>query len=416
MGQKQRPTFAIRPAKDASLFCRRSRVTQEKDSQIHKKDSHIHKTFGIRFQTMLYLHRNPKNLNIMYVKNTNFVIYLALAAVVGIGAGCFFGQQTIQSRFTSGDISKASVYNNQKEDPSETVVEEKLKNDVSFFNNTKSALSLLKERMNALADLSDRTVRTCDGIEELEPSLETIASLNAKSYNTSMAIDAAVAGLDQVVAGRRTPKYEQASNVAFIGFMKVENQLKAGRTFVEDASAYIQDKDPKDCEEISKLVTEWTVYCTQDAMLRASKDDFKYWHNKVGELSSALALYILDREVLNNMPEWTTEFQKFSEDVETIMSNDLRHGRNSAGLDEAKDVFRSSAAEEVYKLMSSIGTEGMVRNGGNGVEDFMKASTVMDVIAYRAFPSCAEEMDLLGARQVRAMEQFEEVALRGEAR
>ena len=344
----------------------------------------------------------------MYVRNTNFAICLALAAVVGIGAGCFFGQQTIQSRFTSGDISKASVYNNQKEDPSETVVEEKLKNDVSFFNNTKSALSLLKERMNALADLSDRTVRTCDGIEELEPSLETIASLNAKSYNTSMAIDAAVAGLDQVVAGRRTPKYEQASNVAFIGFMKVENQLKAGRTFVEDASAYIQDKDPKDCEEISKLVTEWTVYCTQDAMLRASKDDFKYWHNKVGELSSALALH-RDRVVAKNMPEWTTEFQKFSEDVETIMSNDLGFIYNGAGSDEAKALIRSSAAEEVYKLMSSIGTEGMVRNGGNGVEDFMKASNVMDVIAYRAFPSCAEEMDLLGAR--RAMEQFEEFAL-----
>ena len=51
-----------RTAKDASLFCRRSRVTQEKDSQIHKKDSHIHKTFGIRFQTMLYLHRNPKRI------------------------------------------------------------------------------------------------------------------------------------------------------------------------------------------------------------------------------------------------------------------------------------------------------------------------------------------------------------------
>ena len=352
---------------------------------------------------MLYLHRNPKNLNTMYVKNTNFVIYLALAAVVGIGVGCFFGQQTIQSRFTSGDISKASVYNNQKEDPSETVVEEKLKNDVSFFNNTKSALSLLKERMNALADLSDRTVRACDGIEELEPSLETIASLNAKSYNTSMAIDAAVAGLDQVVAGRRTPKYEQASNVAFIGFMKVENQLKAGRTFVEDASAYIQDKDPKDCEEISKLVTEWTVYCTQDAMLRASKDDFKYWRNKVGELSSALALY-RDKVELKNMPEWTTEFRNFSEDVETIMSNDLG---NFSNID-----IRSSAAEEVYKLMSSIGTEGMVRNGGNGVEEFMKASNVMDEIAYRAFPSCAEEMDLLGARQLRAMEPFEEFALR----
>ena len=353
----------------------------------------------------------------MYVKNTNFVIYLALAAVVGIGAGCFFGQQTIQTRFTSGDISKASVYSNQKEDPSETVVEEKLKNDVSFFNNTKSALSLLKERMNALADLSDRTVRTCDGIEELEPSLETIASLNAKSYNTSMAIDAAVAGLDQVVAGRRTPKYEQASNVAFIGFMKVENQLKAGRTFVEDASAYIQDKDPKDCEEISKLVTEWTVYCTQDAMLRASKDDFKYWHNKVGELSSALALH-RDWEVLKNMPEWATEFQKFSEDVETIMSNDLGYYSiyNGAGPDEAKALIRSSAAEEVYKLMSSIGTEGMVRNGGNGIEVFKRASNVMDEIAYRAFPSCAEEMDLLGVRQVRAMEQFEEFALRGEMR
>ena len=55
VGQKQRPTFAIRTAKDASLFCRRSRVTQEKDSQIHKKDSQIVKSV-FRKDDLSYLH------------------------------------------------------------------------------------------------------------------------------------------------------------------------------------------------------------------------------------------------------------------------------------------------------------------------------------------------------------------------
>ena len=331
----------------------------------------------------------------MYVKNTNFVLYLVLAAVVGIGAGCIFSSQDIQSKFTKGDISKANVYSNQKEDPSVTVIEEKLKTDESFLYNTKSAMSVLKERMTALSDLSERTLNTCQGIEELEGSLSNIASLNAKSFNTCNAIDEASAGLEQIVAGRKSPKYEQASNVAFIGFMKVERQISAGKEFVEEASEYLAKENAKKTDEITGLVAEWSVYCTQDAVLTASKDELKYWQGKVGELSqSCLANAGSDA--------WFNNSEGFGDFCKAVSVTDV--DLMKAGPDFAESIFfnaNASWAIAVGKLAAGANQEQMIRNQEG--EGFLKNGDDMETLKN------GDDMGFLGA--VSPMETVLQAAL-----
>ena len=217
----------------------------------------------------------------MFVKKVNFVIYLALALVVGFGASFLFGKQSVQSDLVSGDISKASLYSNQKADPETTVIEEKLKNDEAFLNTTKLSMALLKERVEMLDELTGNTVKACADVPEFKEVMKSIESLQAKTFNTNLAIDAAAKGLEKLVEGQSAPEYEVASNNTFIGFNKIENQLSVGKEFVKTAEAYLEGKEGKKAEQIAAVTSEWVRYCVQDAALNNSDENLAYWQNTV---------------------------------------------------------------------------------------------------------------------------------------
>lgn len=220
----------------------------------------------------------------MYVKNSNFVLFLALAVVVGFGASFLIKGVDAQSDLASGDISKAAKYSNQKEDPALTVIEEKLKNDQEFLSNTKDAMDFLNDRVSTLSELTDKTIELCSGIPEFESLMTEIKSLNAKSYNTGAALANANAGLEKLAAGKSAPEYELYSNNAYLGFNKIENQMSLGQRFYDTASAYLEEKDGDEYKDLADLALVWLVYCTQDACLNASEEDAAYWEGKYSEL------------------------------------------------------------------------------------------------------------------------------------
>ena len=118
----------------------------------------------------------------MYIKNSNFVIYLVAAAIVGFGASFLFAAADFQNGLGSGDISKASRYNNVKEDPEMAVIVEKLQNDTVFFNQTMQSVQFLKERVTSLASLSEETAKICGDIPELSSNVPAMNSISAKAY------------------------------------------------------------------------------------------------------------------------------------------------------------------------------------------------------------------------------------------
>lgn len=220
----------------------------------------------------------------MYIKNSNFALYLALAAVVGFGASFLVSGLGAQSDLASGDISKAARYSNQKEDPASTVIEEKLKNDEEYLRNTKNAMNFLQSRMTTLSDLTEQTLEICSGIPEFESLMSEMQSLNAKSYNTSTALTNANAGLDKMVSGKKAPEYEMFSNQAFLGYSKVENQMELGRKFYDMSTAYLTGKQGDQYSPVADLAVVWSVYCTQDAYMNGSNKDIEYWKSKYSEL------------------------------------------------------------------------------------------------------------------------------------
>ena len=205
----------------------------------------------------------------MYVKNQNFAIYLILAVVVGFGLSFLFGGLSVRSDLLGGDVSKANRYYNQKEDPSFTVIEERLRNDGEFLDRTKGAMGFLQNRMIVLYELTEKTIEACDGIQEFQPLMTELQSMNAKAFNTAKAFSDANDGLDKVVAGRYAPEYELSSNQAYIGFSKVESQMDLGEKFCRIATSFLEGKDEGQYEQIAQLLTVWEAYCLQNSQMVA---------------------------------------------------------------------------------------------------------------------------------------------------
>ena len=224
----------------------------------------------------------------MYIKNSNFAIYLGLALIVGFGLSFAFTSLS-DSSMMSGDISKAKNYSAMMEDPEESLLDEKLANDSEFYKATKTTMDILEERMSTLQTLTEKTDSVCAGIEEFEPVIKSINSLHAKSYNTNIAVKAASEAMKGALEGKRT-NFEKASTDAYIGYMKITNQLSTGKVFVDKAAEYVEGKDSTECEDIVALAEAWSVYCILDAALNGREDEADYWRSKADEFSSVSTL------------------------------------------------------------------------------------------------------------------------------
>ncbi len=237
----------------------------------------------------------------MWIKKVNLAVYLVCALVVGYGACALFGTLSADGNLLSGDIAKADLYSGQKEDPDVAVVEEKLQNDAEFLKQTQEAMSLLKERLEALSSLTERTMSACGDVAEFQNVLEGVGSLQIKAYNATLALDKTEKELQKVAEGKKSTLYEQASNNAYIGFLKTENQLGVGKDFVEVASKYLDGKDGKEMESLAQLVVDWTEYCLQDAVLNGSAEETAYWASSADKVTDSFAQLINAGELKSQM-------------------------------------------------------------------------------------------------------------------
>lgn len=296
----------------------------------------------------------------MYIKKTNFAIYLGVAALVGFAASALFITNGSQEGLLSGDISKVNRYSNVKEDPEVSVIEERLQNDQEFQDNTRMAMDLLRNRVSTLADLTDLTLKVCSSVPELDEALRGVVSLNAKAYNTNVSIARATESLGRLISGHPAPDYEQMSNSAFVGFQKIENQLAVGKVFVEAATEYLEDKNSDEYRQIAELVSVWSVYCAQDASLNKSESDMAYWGEKFEDMGSSTSILgatfgeVTDI-VLNNVAGGETGgiLKNGSLGETPALLKDMMNGANNLILQNGSILENGSAGESFAGALMS---------------------------------------------------------------
>ena len=220
----------------------------------------------------------------MYIKKLNFAIYLVLALVIGFGTSFLIGNVNVESDQLTGDISKASVYSKQMPDPESTIIEELLRNDADYLEATKSDLSIIKERVEILSELTKKTIESCGKLPEFDDLMLPVSSLQAKAYNTSLAVDAATQGLEQILDGNSSPEYEVSSNNVYLGFDKINNQLEIGQSIVNVANDYIENNEK--AGDIASLADEWMQYCIDNAVISDSEDALASWDEELTNLQN----------------------------------------------------------------------------------------------------------------------------------
>ncbi|MBQ0095026.1 MAG: hypothetical protein KBT49_04500 [Bacteroidetes bacterium] len=207
----------------------------------------------------------------MFIKKVNFLVCLALALVCGFGLSFLVGAN-VDEGMTSGDISKANLYNKQMPDPEASVIEELLRNDPDYLMATQSDLSIIKERVMILDELTKKTLKSCTKLPEFEDLMLTVSSLQAKAYNTNLAVDAANKGLEEILNGKSSPEYEVSSNNAYLGFEKIGNQLAIGQAILEATARYSENNEGETADSLATLAADWMVYCYDNAAVNGLDD------------------------------------------------------------------------------------------------------------------------------------------------
>ena len=217
-------------------------------------------------------------------KNYFFVAVVALVA--GYVVGDLVRFPSVDENKVSGDISKVDLYSNQMEDPELALAVEQLQNDTAFMNQTKLCIAALKERTSILSDLTNRTVEMCDEVPDLQEAMKGIRSLQAKSYNSTLALDQTMKSLEKIEKGEKAPEFEQVSNNSYATFMRIENSLDVAKQFVDASVAFLKDKQGEEFDEMANLVAEWSSYCVEDAVLNNSEEKLTAWLDKIGSMQS----------------------------------------------------------------------------------------------------------------------------------
>ncbi|MCQ2128025.1 MAG: hypothetical protein MJZ08_01150 [Bacteroidaceae bacterium] len=235
-------------------------------------------------------------------KNYFFVAVVAL--VVGYVVGDLVRFPSVDENKVSGDISKVDLYSNQMEDPELALAVEQLQNDTAFMNQTKLCIAALKERTSILSDLTNRTVEMCDEVPDLQEAMKGIRSLQAKSYNSTLALDQTIKSLEKIEKGEKAPEFEQVSNNSYATFMRIENSLDVAKQFVDASVAFLKDKQGEEFDEMANLVAEWSSYCVEDAVLNNSEEKLTAWLDKIGSMQSSS---LSDNAMIRELHKWRKE-------------------------------------------------------------------------------------------------------------
>ena len=235
-------------------------------------------------------------------KNYFFVAVVAL--VVGYVVGDLVRFPSVDENKVSGDISKVDLYSNQMEDPELALAVEQLQNDTAFMNQTKLCIAALKERTSILSDLTNRTVEMCDEVPDLQEAMKGIRSLQAKSYNSTLALDQTMKSLEKIEKGEKAPEFEQVSNNSYATFMRIENSLDVAKQFVDASVAFLKDKQGEEFDEMANLVAEWSSYCVEDAVLNNSEEKLTAWLDKIGSMQSSS---LSDNAMIRELHKWRKE-------------------------------------------------------------------------------------------------------------
>lgn len=224
-------------------------------------------------------------------KTTTFIVGIALLAIGYVG-GAYLGFPSTDKDQLQGDISKADM----TEDPDMIAMQDILAEDAETQQNSIISTAFLSSRIEVLDSLVNAGIKATKGQKELTELCNYFTSLARKTANAKANLAKLIEVNKQVINGNKVNNFEEVSNKALLSFVILDNAIS--NDAVDDMLVFTQELDNQTAAD---AISNWMVFCSQNAEEQNDANDIAMWKNVYSKLSKAQKEHFDNsKESLNN--------------------------------------------------------------------------------------------------------------------
>jgi hypothetical protein len=213
--------------------------------------------------------------------NKSLIVALWLLSLCsGYVIGVLVGWPNYDTSLISGNVGKAKKFKKNVAVGDIAAVENKIRTDEQFRNQTISSLTFINSRITEFkcdAEMSLSTVKDLPEYKEMTGSLELYIK---KATNAQEISGKALKSLDELVKGKADNDYALFANNSILAYMLLDDGVSLGKSFVEKTDLYLKGKKIQDNSKLALCRDLWMKYCTVEAFLKDNKGMYEYWGGK----------------------------------------------------------------------------------------------------------------------------------------
>ncbi len=216
---------------------------------------------------------------------------LGLTLIIGYVIGSLIGEP-FSSGALSGDVSKARKVKQEVTSDDIKVLEQRLKTDTEFREQTQFSLSFIASRVSEFqvnAEISADVASRINGFENETNSMKSLAKLagNAEK-NAGDALEAI-----NLLFEDKHADFERFTNNALTSFLLLSNATDAAKKFVSSADAYLANTSNPKNSELEFARNLWVDYGIYESIFTDNEESLAYW----GKLSKKPADGEVDKQL-----------------------------------------------------------------------------------------------------------------------
>jgi len=210
-------------------------------------------------------------------KATKLIVGIALLAIGYVG-GAYLGFPSSDKDQMLGDISKA----NKTEDPDMLAMRELLADDAETQELSIVSTAFLSSRIDVLDSLVEAGVKATEGQKELERICKYFTFLQNKTAKAKDCLTQLMEMNEKVIKGEKVDNFEEVSNNALLSFIVLDNAIS--NDAVGDMLDFTREIDN---QKAADALTNWMVFCSQNAEDAGNAKDIAMWKNVYSSLSKS---------------------------------------------------------------------------------------------------------------------------------
>lgn len=210
-------------------------------------------------------------------KNIPCILGGIIMLVAGYVLGAYIGLPSVEKGSTAGDVNSYNQYQQILLQPEYMSFNDQMKDNEEAQDRTIESLRIIETRVKAFASLTLFIEQTAANNASLSKAVGNLKKASANGMDALPKIQSALKAAQDIKAGNKVDAKNALKN-AVNAFSAIENQLAAGKEFVEAVDAVVAEDS--NTEAILVTARDLIVgHCTTNAALAQNDQAIDYWYN-----------------------------------------------------------------------------------------------------------------------------------------